>query len=120
MKSPRLFAAASHTLLLGVWLLASSGCDKPEPPMADPSGPPIKSEPAKTAPAKAPAVSAEKNSFNEVTAHLDSGGNLYLYLSTEQLLDGLSKAVSDWRQFALAMPDTGVDAAKAEGGNENS
>ena len=114
MKSPRHFTAAGNTLVLVAWLLASTGCDKPEPPKAVPAVPPVKAEPAKTAPAKTTGVSgvsAEKNSFNEVTAHLDTGGNLYLYLSTEQLLDGLSKTVSDWRQFALALPDTGVDAA---------
>jgi len=29
-------------------------------------------------------TSAVKNSFQEATSHLDSGGNLYLYLSTEE------------------------------------
>lgn len=100
MKTPRLFTAVGSTLVLCAWLIVSSGCDKPEPPKAVPSVPDAKSEPAKTAPAKSTAVSAEKNSFNEVTAHLDPGGNIYLYLSTEQFLDGLSKTVSDWRQFA--------------------
>ncbi len=99
MKTSRSFTVAGSYLILCVWLLAGTGCDKPESPKAVPAVPPVKPEPAKTAPAKATAVSAEKNSFNEVTAHLDPGGNLYLYLSTEQLLDGLSKTVSDWRQL---------------------
>src|ERR1051326_2844622 len=42
--------------------------------------------------------SAEKNSFQEVTSHLDPGGNLYLYFSTEQMLAGLSAKVSTLRQ----------------------
>lgn len=39
-------------------------------------------------------VSAEKNSFDEVTSKLDKGGNLYLYLSTEQALNGLSEKLN--------------------------
>ncbi len=35
-------------------------------------------------------ASTEPNSFDEVTARLDRGGALYLYLSTAQWLDGLS------------------------------
>src|SRR3974377_96377 len=35
-------------------------------------------------------VSAQKNSFQEVTAQLDPGGSVYVYLSTEQFLDGVS------------------------------
>jgi hypothetical protein len=49
--------------------------------------------------------SAEKNSFQEVTSHLDPGGNLYLYFSTEQLLDGLSAKVSNFRQLVGAIPN---------------
>jgi hypothetical protein len=50
-------------------------------------------------------VSAEKNSFQEVTAKLDAGGDLYAYLSTEKLLDGVSTNVSNWRNLAGAIPD---------------
>ena len=49
--------------------------------------------------------SAEKNSFQEVTSHLDPGGNLYLYFSTEQLLDGLSTKASNLRQLVGALPN---------------
>src|SRR5215467_16176666 len=38
--------------------------------------------------------SALKNSFPEVSSHLDPGGNLYLYLSTEEWVRGLSGQVS--------------------------
>ena len=53
---------------------------------------------------KAGGKSAEKNSFNEVTSHLDAGGNLYLYFGTEQFLQGLSTKVTDLRQFISGMP----------------
>ncbi len=53
---------------------------------------------------KSVVASAEKNSFKEVTSHLDSGGNLYLYLGTEQFLRGLSTKVTDLREFLSGMP----------------
>jgi hypothetical protein len=49
--------------------------------------------------------SAEKNSFKEVTSKLDAGGNLYLYLSTEQWLEGLSKSVAGWGGALDAIPN---------------
>lgn len=49
--------------------------------------------------------SAEKNSFQEVTSRLDPGGNLYLYFSTEQLLDGLSAKASNFRQLLGVLPN---------------
>jgi hypothetical protein len=57
--------------------------------------------------------SAEKNSFQEVASHLDAGGNLYLYFSTEQLLDGLSAKASKVSQLLGAIPDV------KEGDREN-
>ena len=54
-------------------------------------------------------ASAEPTSFNEVTAQLDPGGNFYLYLGTEQWLQGLSGKVAKWRQFADALPDVKPD-----------
>ena len=48
-----------------------------------------------SAPASPP--SAETNSFDEVTARLDRGGALYLYLSTAQWLDGLSGQLGNLR-----------------------
>ena len=51
--------------------------------------------------------SAEKNSFDAVTAKLDRGGDFYLYLSTEKWLDGLSKNIEGARQFVLGLPDLG-------------
>jgi hypothetical protein len=49
-------------------------------------------------------VSAEKNSFDEVTAKLNKGGSLYLYLSTEQALSGLSKAMEQWSNTLSSLP----------------
>jgi hypothetical protein len=85
-----LFTVVSGIILVGIGLLA--GCGKPAA-----SG-------GKTL------VSAEKNSFHQVTSQLDAGGELYLYLSTEQLLDGISGKVAGWRDAIAAMP--GLDAEK--------
>ena len=57
------------------------------------------------APAAVAVTSAEKNSFVEVTSHLDTGGNLYLYLGTAQWLDGLSGKVSSWRGSLGSLPN---------------
>ena len=54
-------------------------------------------QPATNAPAK--------NSFAEVTAQLDPGGNFYLYLGTAQWLEQLSAKVNGWRSLVTAMPD---------------
>jgi hypothetical protein len=51
--------------------------------------------------------SAQKTSFDQVTKQLDPGGNLYVYLSTEQWLSELSSRVSRYRGLADAIPDVG-------------
>src|SRR5438874_1175568 len=51
-------------------------------------------------------TSAVKNSFQEVTSHLDPGGNLYVYLSTEEWLTGLSAQIAQVRDVVNAVPDT--------------
>lgn len=71
-----------------------TGCKKEE---AAPGKPP------KAAPAAA--VSAERTSFAQVTSQLDPGGSLYMYLSTEQWLEGMSGKVSAWRGVLEAIPD---------------
>jgi hypothetical protein len=65
MKKIPLILGAVTVCLLGAVALFNSGCDKQTLPTAE----------TKT-------VSATKTSFNEVTAQLDPGGNLYLYLGT--------------------------------------
>jgi hypothetical protein len=49
-------------------------------------------------------VSAEKNSFEEVTSKLDKGGSLYLYLSTEQALSKLSSTINQISNSLSALP----------------
>ena len=49
--------------------------------------------------------SAETTSFKEVTSKLDTGGNLYLYLSTEQWLKNLSGQVEKWHGVVGALPN---------------
>jgi hypothetical protein len=49
-------------------------------------------------------VSAEKTSFDQVTAKLDKGGNFYLYLSTEQALSGLSAKMTGVSNFIGSLP----------------
>ena len=58
---------------------------------------------------EAAVVSAEKNSFQEVTAHLDPGGSFYFYLGTEQWLQNLSDKVSNWRGLFASLPDLKAD-----------
>ena len=64
---------------------------------------------------KSARVSAEKNSFREVTSRLDAGGDFYLYLSTEQLLEGISGKISGWRQLFASMPKNSPEAREQIG-----
>src|SRR5215471_17051545 len=54
-------------------------------------------------------TSAVKNSFPEVSSHLDPGGNLYLYLSTEEWVRGLSSQISQFRDLVNSVPGTSTD-----------
>jgi hypothetical protein len=95
-KSSTLFSIA----LLA--LAALTGCQKKEEPRTDqktttPTTPAAQAKPA--------LASAEKNSFQEVTSQLDPGGNVYLYLGTEQWLENLSGKVSNFRELLGAIPD---------------
>jgi hypothetical protein len=49
--------------------------------------------------------SAEPTSFREVTSKLDQGGDLYLYVSTEQWLKSLSEKIGKWRDVASSLPN---------------
>lgn len=46
--------------------------------------------------------SAVENSFDEVTAHLDKGGEFYLYASSERLIAGLEKFSDNLRKIIIA------------------
>jgi general secretion pathway protein G len=72
-----------------------TGCKREEAP---PTGQPGK-------PVTPAAVSATKTSFAQVTSQLDPGGSLYLYLSTEQFLSGLSGKTAAWRGALALIPD---------------
>ncbi len=73
-----------------------AGCKPKE--SATPPGTPAAS------PAHGGIASAEKNSFEAVTAKLDKGGNFYLYLSTEQALSKLSAAIATYSNLFTQMP----------------
>ena len=75
-------------------LLAVTGCKKEQTPPT---------EPKTSTPAVAP--SAERTSFAQVTSKLDAGGDLYLYLSTEQCLAGVSAKVGAWHGLLDAIPN---------------
>lgn len=57
-----------------------------------------------------PSTSAEKNSFQAVTSHLDPGGRFFLYLSTEQWLAHLSDQVGQLRQLFTSLPQMDATA----------
>jgi hypothetical protein len=75
-------------------LIPATGCKKEPAPAAEPKRP---------TPTAAP--SAERTSFAQVTSQLDPGGSLYLYLSTEQWLAGISGKIATWRGLLGAVPD---------------
>ena len=100
MKTIRITAI---TLSIAAAIFWGSGCGKNE--NAGSGGPAPKSS----------EVSATKNSFQDVTSKLDPGGNLYVYLSTEEWLTGLSQKVDGWRGLADAVPDMkGDDRQKVD------
>src|SRR5207249_9411247 len=100
---PELHSASARLVLAAALLLAiaGNGCGRKEPQEA--------LRGALSPPAKPTVVSAEKTSFDEVTAQLDPGGSLYGYLSTSQWLEGLSDRVNGWRDAALSLPDLGSE-----------
>jgi hypothetical protein len=73
-------------------LLVFSGCDKNETPPT--------SQKEKTA-----AKALPKSPFEEVTAQLDPGGDLYVYVGTEQWLQGISAKLAGWSQLLNGIPD---------------
>jgi len=96
---PAAFRLVLPTALI---LLAATGCGKKEAPS-------VASAPPPPSPPRPAIVSAEKTSFDDVTAQLDPGGSLYGYLSTSQWLEGLSDRVNGWREAVLALPNVGSD-----------
>jgi hypothetical protein len=97
MKQHRSLVFVVALSFAGVGLVALSGCKKQE---ATPA-----SAPKPGVPPPVVVVSAEKTSFQQVTSKLEPGGNLYLYLGTEQWLEGLSRKMGEWRKLVGAIPD---------------
>jgi hypothetical protein len=95
--NPKISICAKVSLPLAVLALLC-GCQKHGERM--PSGP------------HSSIVSAEKTSFDEVTAKLDKGGNFYLYLSTGQALSGLSEKISGISNFMGNLPFMAGDQAQ--------
>ena len=94
-------------LLLG--LLSFAGCKKsaaPEPSASRPAPEPGV-VPAAAVPSKPPFEGGRRTSFQEVTAQLDPGGSLFLYLATDQWLARLSSQILEFREVALAIPTPG-------------
>jgi hypothetical protein len=89
MKKPSFHNYFAPLALAG--LLALTGCNK--------SGQTATEQTAKPA--------AQPNSFQQVTKQLDPGGELYVYLSTEQWLGALSSKVANYRGMADGIPDLG-------------
>ena len=89
--------------------LTMTGCNKSEPQGAQTKESSTKAGSGAQAEAKAGPVSAEKTSFKEVTAQLDPGGNLFLYLGTEQWLEGLSQKAGKFREILGAIPEMKSD-----------
>ncbi len=91
---PRKFAVIS----IGLGLLAVAGCEKAENPAPEAGAPAAPAAPAASAAPKP----ATPNSFDDVTAQLDPGGNLYFYLSTAQWLGKLSEGVDTLHDLLLS------------------
>jgi len=84
---------------LGLSLLALGGCGKVESPAPEAAGP------AAAAVSPAP-KSATPNSFDEVAAQLDPGGDFYLYLSTYQWLGKVSHGIDKLHDMVLTGSDS--------------
>lgn len=77
--------------------LPALGCKKSSPTGTPPAAPGrIAAEP--------PFTGGPKTSFQEVTAQLDPGGSLFLYLSAEQWLAGLSTNLAQLGQVLTSLP----------------
>jgi len=92
-SSPYLRRFAALSLLLT--LAGLCGCEKTETSSQAPASPSASATP----PAQKPVI---PNSFDEVTAQLDPGGDFYLYLSTEQWLGKLSQGIDSLHDLILS------------------
>lgn len=105
-------------MLILVATLPLHGCKKKEaePPAGTNSAASV-SSPSARAQIAPPFAGGRRTSFEEVTARLDPGGSLYVYLSADQWLAGLSTNISQVRQLLLSLPgpaaEKGVEIDRA-------
>ena len=93
------FPSAWAPLLLCGWtLILLNACKKEEAPSQITSVT-AKPTPPATRETSPVLVSAEPNSFDEVTAQLDRGGSFYAYVSTEKWLADLTSQLGNWHNF---------------------
>ena len=78
-----------------------------------PAAPVVQAPTPTPAPTPAKLVSAEPTSFDAIAKHLDSGGGMYFYLSTESFLKAASDKLGEVVPTLLAMSKMD-DAAKAK------
>jgi hypothetical protein len=90
-------------------------CKPAAPPPAAPAAPAAPAKPTAAAGATAEIVSAEKNSFKDVTAHLDPGGSFYMYWSAEQVMARLPDTLLAWKTVVQSTPDFSNDQAQLAG-----
>src|SRR5688572_7241436 len=76
--------------------------------------------PVKQTDSQQPVPPVRKTSFQDVTAQLDQGGDIFVYLSPEKWLSGLSTNLEGFRDLALSaadMPDKEREQANAAFGS---
>ncbi|MDB6067423.1 MAG: hypothetical protein JWR26_3631 [Pedosphaera sp.] len=95
MKNARFLATLLSVTAIAAVVFAASGCKK--------------NENVGGSSAKSTQAAATKNSFREVTSQLDAGGNLFVYVGTEQWLQNLSGEINGWRDAAKSIPDASTD-----------
>ena len=93
LKTPVALRNALYVVLAAS--LIATACHKNETPAPSPES---------SAAKKPGIISAEKTSFDEVTAKLNPGGNLFAYLDTDQILRGLSNRISATSNFVTSLP----------------
>ncbi|MEY2410721.1 MAG: hypothetical protein QOF48_3391 [Verrucomicrobiota bacterium] len=99
------------SLVVSIGLL--SGCKQKKEPGATVDSAVSAGQPTSgSMPSEPPFAGGRKTSFGEVTSQLDAGGSLFLYLSTDQWLNGLSKKVTDLRGFVMSMARPQPDEAE--------
>jgi len=66
---------------------------------------PTSASASNTRPARPAIVSAEKNSFAEVTSKLEPGGRVFVYVSTEQIVSDLANRLASVSNILSSLPD---------------